>query len=31
MAQYLSQMRRGIKDDTIGRNDWAEYTSIIDC
>ena len=23
--QYISQMRRGIKDDTIGRNDWAEY------
>ena len=25
MAQYISQMRRGIKDDSIGRNDWAEY------
>ena len=25
MAQYISQMRRGVKDDSIGRDDWAEY------
>lgn len=23
--QYISQMRRGIKDDATGRNDWATY------
>ena len=23
--KYLSQLRRGIKDDTTGRNDWATY------
>lgn len=27
MAQYISQMRRGIKDDATGRNDWATYES----
>lgn len=25
MAKYISQMRRGVKDDTTGRNDWATY------
>jgi hypothetical protein len=25
MAQYISQMRRGIKDDATGRDDWKEY------
>lgn len=25
MSQYLFQLRRGWKDDTTGRNDWAEY------
>ena len=25
MAKYISQLRRGVKDDTTGRNDWAEY------
>jgi hypothetical protein len=25
MSQYISQMRRGVKDDSIGRDDWAEY------
>ena len=23
--KYIFQLRRGWKDDTIGRNDWAEY------
>ena len=23
--QYISQMRRGVKDDATGRNDWATY------
>lgn len=26
--QYISQMRRGVKDDTTGRNDWAEYEKL---
>jgi hypothetical protein len=30
MAQYLSQMRRGVKDDATGRNDWAEYEKLPD-
>lgn len=25
MARYIQQLRRGWKDDTTGRNDWAEY------
>jgi hypothetical protein len=25
MSQYISQMRRGIKDDSIGRDDWVQY------
>ena len=25
MPQYISQMRRGVKDTTIGRDDWATY------
>lgn len=25
MAKYISQLRRGVKDDTTGRNDWATY------
>lgn len=24
-AKYIMQLRRGWKDDTTGRNDWAEY------
>ena len=28
MAQHISQMRRGIKDDATGRNDWVEYEKI---
>ena len=27
MAKYICQLRRGWKDDTTGRNDWAEYES----
>lgn len=30
MAQYISQMRRGIKDDASGRDDWAEYEMLPD-
>lgn len=26
--QYISRMRRGVKDDTTGRNDWAEYEKL---
>jgi hypothetical protein len=26
--QYISQMRRGVKDDATGRNDWAEYETL---
>ena len=26
--QYISQMRRGVKDDTSGRNDWVEYEKL---
>ena len=25
MSKYICQLRRGWKDDTIGRNDWAVY------
>lgn len=25
MARYIQQLRRGWKDDTTGRNDWATY------
>lgn len=25
MARYIQQLRRGWKDDSVGRNDWAEY------
>lgn len=25
MAKYTCQLRRGIKDDASGRNDWAQY------
>lgn len=25
MAKYICQLRRGIKDDATGRNDWVEY------
>ena len=25
MSKYIFQLRRGWKDDTTGRNDWAEY------
>lgn len=25
MAKYITQLRRGVKDDSTGRNDWAEY------
>lgn len=25
MATYISKLRRGVKDDAIGRNDWADY------
>ena len=25
MARYIQQLRRGWKDDSAGRNDWAEY------
>lgn len=25
MSKYVFQLRRGWKDDTSGRNDWAEY------
>ena len=25
MARYIQQLRRGWKDDSTGRNDWAEY------
>ena len=28
MAQYISQMRRGVKDDVTGRNDWVEYEKL---
>lgn len=28
MAQYISQLRRGWKDDASGRDDWAEYEAI---
>lgn len=30
MAQYISQMRRGVKDDATGRNDWDEYEKLPD-
>ena len=25
---YISQLRRGVKDDSTGRNDWAEYETL---
>lgn len=27
MAKYICQLRRGVKDDATGRDDWAEYES----
>ena len=27
--KYISQMRRGVKDDATGRNDWVSYNHII--
>ena len=30
MAKYICQLRRGIKDDSVGRNDWAEYEAKAD-
>ena len=30
MAKYLFQLRRGWKDDAIGRNDWAAYEDKLD-
>ena len=30
MAKYIHQLRRGWKDDTTGRNDWAEYEAKAD-
>jgi len=29
MARYLIQLRRGVKDDASGRNDWANRADII--